>query len=211
MAEETPVAAAQAAENAQQTSQAEGQSTTAASQADEGNDQSNLSQDQLLELNKKLLAEKRDANKEAQKMRADLKALQEAESKRQEADMSELDKAKKLATDAEARIGSIQARLVQAEVRSVAASLGFADASIASKLIDSSQLNLDDEGMPTNAKELLEGLLKDHPYLKGQTSGLPATQRAGSGAAGADRSEEDKAKEAAGHFPFLARKLAAKP
>lgn len=205
MAEETPTAAAQAAENAQNPSPAESQ-TPAASQADDkGDDTANLSQEQVLELNKKLLSEKRDANKEAQKLRADLKALQDADSKRKEAEMSDLEKATSKATEMETRMASIQARLITAEIKSTAASLGFADPAIAAKLIDAQELTLDDEGLPTNAKEVLEKLLKAHPYLK--QGGLPATNRAAAG--GAERTEDQKRKEAADNFPFLKRRQAA--
>lgn len=56
-------------------------------------------------------------------------------------------------------------RLIGAEIRTQAAVLGFVDADDALKLIDRSELKVDDKGNVTGVKEALEALAKAKPHL----------------------------------------------
>lgn len=67
-----------------------------------------------------------------------------------------------------------QERTIHYEVQSHAAKLGIVDPEAAVKLLDWSQLEYDDDGMPKNAQKLLQELVKAKPYLASAYSGSPA-------------------------------------
>jgi hypothetical protein len=71
-----------------------------------------------------------------------------------------------------------QERLNETELRAQAAHLGFIDLADATRLIDTADLEHDEDGVPTNAREVLEKLLKAKPYLA-KSSGKPTPTSGG--------------------------------
>jgi len=68
-------------------------------------------------------------------------------------------------------------RLIKAEVKVISAQLGIIDSDAALALMDKGKVKVNDSGDVEGAKEALEALLKDKPYLKGQ----PDNNKVGSG------------------------------
>lgn len=124
-----------------------------------------------------------DLRKENATHRTRLKSFEEEERKRQEAQLSEQQKLEKRLADAQAERDnlrlSVQDRLLAKEVRAVAAELGFADPADALGLLPRSELELDDDGEPTNARTLLEKLAKAKPYLMKQQGAARASSSGG--------------------------------
>ena len=89
--------------------------------------------------------------------------------KLKDAQLSETDRAKKEATDALAKAQQLEADLksarVQAGIAVQANGLKIVDADAAYRLLDQGAIQFDDQGKPTNLKELLAQLIKDKPYL----------------------------------------------
>lgn len=132
-------------------------------------------------------AERQAANKEAQGMRAKLKALEDAEAKRAEANLSEQEKAIKRAEAAEARAQELETRhreiTVRSAVQAAATQAGIIDPDAAYKLIDTGKITLDDSGNVNGVTEAVKALVDAKPYLIGQSGGSGATnqQRGGAG------------------------------
>ncbi len=108
------------------------------------------------------------------------KRLQEIEDK----DLSESEKLKRerdeAVTKATAAQTQAQQRIIRAEVKNVAVDLEFQDPSDAARFIDSEALKFDEDGEPTNVRELLEDVLKAKPYLKkAESAGGEGTKGAG--------------------------------
>jgi len=59
----------------------------------------------------------------------------------------------------------MQERIIRYEVERQATLLGIIDPDAAARLLDTSKLEYDEEGIPKNAKALLETLLKQKSYL----------------------------------------------
>lgn len=68
-------------------------------------------------------------------------------------------------------------RLIKAEVKLISAELGIIDSDAALALMDKGKVKVNDSGDVEGAKEALEALLKDKPYLKGQ----PGNNQVGGG------------------------------
>lgn len=96
-------------------------------------------------------------------------AFEKAQADVEAANLSDIDKANKRAAEAEAllndRTRASQERIINYEIRLNAANLGIVDPEAAVKLLDWSKLKYDDDGIPTNAAELVQALVKDKPYL----------------------------------------------
>lgn len=118
------------------------------------------------------------ANAEAAKHRKDAKELAAFKEQIESEKLSQQEKLEKKLADLQKthddHLLRTQERIVTTEIRAQAASLGFADLSDAIRLIDRSELEYDDDGAPTNAKEVLESLLKAKPYLAPKQQGKPA-------------------------------------
>ncbi len=111
----------------------------------------------------------------------------------------------KLAKQSET-VSALKARIVGHEIEKAAAGLGFRDPDLAHKLIDANELELDDEGIPTNAEELLKAELKKRPYL-GKEGGSGGSNPAG----GANKaSEGSKDEELLAAFPALRQRIPAR-
>ena len=85
--------------------------------------------------------------------------------------MSELEKAQRRISEyqqqeAEWQIERQQWRIAQA-VQTHAARLGIVDVDAASRLLDTSALDYDESGNPTNADALLAAMLEQRPWLRG--------------------------------------------
>ncbi len=60
-------------------------------------------------------------------------------------------------------------RLINAEIREIGAQLGLIDTEAAFALMDKSQVFVDDSGSVNGVREALQELIKNKPYLAGQT------------------------------------------
>lgn len=131
--------------------------------------------------------------KENATYRTRLKALEAAEEERKAASLSEQEKrqkvfeeAQKAATEAAAQL---QATRLQLAVEKAARKAGIVDEDAAFRLLDTSALERDEAGVPTNVEALLEKLLKERPWLAspppaaGGSGGSSAAPARGRGAA----------------------------
>lgn len=134
-------------------------------------------------------------------LRADLKKFEDKERERSDADKSELEKAHLKLAAAEKAHEESQAKLrrtlIAQAIERAAAKHNARDPEVVAKLIDYEALEVDDDGTPTNAEDLVKTLLKDKPYLVADVAdqptsrnGVPATPRS----SGAPK-REDKIKE----------------
>lgn len=121
------------------------------------------------ESEKAALAELKAAKKRLQELEA-------AEEERANAELSEKErlekelatareKAAELESAAKAREAEINKRLIQAEVRAVAATMAFATPEDAYHLADLSEVTIGEDGAVQGVKKALEKLAKDKPYL----------------------------------------------
>lgn len=116
--------------------------------------------------------------RDAQKRLAEYEAAQRAA---EEAQMSELEKAQRRLSEYQAQeaqwtLERQQWRLAQA-VQMHAARLGIVDVDAAGKLLDTSALEYDENGQPTNTETLLTAMLELRPWLRGAQS-TPAMPQA---------------------------------
>jgi len=116
----------------------------------------------------RIIAELRKENAAARKLKADIEQQQkEAEL----AKLGETEKLQKQLTDTQAQLGekerANQERVIRYEVQLQAAALGVDPLYLdkIARLIDRNEIKTDDEGMPTNVKELLDKLVKEMPAL----------------------------------------------
>lgn len=115
------------------------------------------------------LEEARKLRRENQTLRQRQKQLDEAEEAAKAAQLSEVERTKrehdKLKAEHDAYRATTQKQMVRYEVAAAAASLNIIHPDAAAKLLDESELEYDEDGKPTNARALLEKLLKNMPYL----------------------------------------------
>jgi len=116
----------------------------------------------------RIIAELRKENAAARKLKADIEQQQkEAEL----AKLGETEKLQKQLTDTQAQLSekerANQERVIRYEVQLQAAALGVDPLYLdkIARLIDRNEIKTDDEGMPTNVKELLDKLIKEMPAL----------------------------------------------
>jgi len=104
----------------------------------------------------------------------ELEALVQAKNAAKEAEMSELQKAQERAAQLEKQLADAaekqKALMTQSDITAKAAKLGIIDPDAAYRLLDTSKLEYDEAGQPTNSEALLTALLKDKPYLAGSGS-----------------------------------------
>jgi hypothetical protein len=124
------------------------------------------------------LDEARKLRSEAQSLRKRMKAFEDAEQAARDAQLSEVERTKaqhaKLQAEHETYKRASQERLVRYEVAMHAQRLGIIHPDAAAKLLDWSELEYDDDGIPKNADKLLEKLLKQMPYLAHAATPAPA-------------------------------------
>lgn len=112
----------------------------------------------------------RDAEKRATDAEAALQTKNDAEK-------TELQRAQDAAAAAEqqrdAALATANIRLVNAAVIAAAAKAGAVDPTVVSRLVDSTDITVGDDGTISGATEAVEALLVQHAYLKGAALGTP--------------------------------------
>lgn len=143
------------------------------------------------------LEEARKLRREAQGLRKRLAELEKVENDRQQAALSESDKAQKRAAELQQQLDAVkqqyQQEIVRYQVMLQASTLGVVDPEGAAKLLDWTSLEFDDDGRPTNTDKALRDLLKAKPYLVKveQTSAPNANVRNGNEKKDAANREEE--------------------
>lgn len=116
-----------------------------------------------------LQRELQEARREAAKYRTEKQKLEAWKTEREQAEMTETERQKQQLTEYEKRVADMQAELRETRLRGLvettAARLGFANPSLAPKLIADAAVEYDDAGKPTNVERLLTDLLASEPYL----------------------------------------------
>lgn len=115
-------------------------------------------------LAEKFKKDKSDANAEAARLRAENKALKDAEEARNREKMSDIEKAQADAKKAADDLAAEKLVNLNLKIENAAARLGFADPADAVGLIDRTKLDKDNSNVDT----LLKAVLEAKPYLKGQ-------------------------------------------
>lgn len=128
------------------------------------------------------------AQKQAAASRSELKAIKDAEATKEAATQTEAQRLARHVAELEAKQKELETRArlktLEAAVAKQALLLGIIDPDVAVKLLDTDDLDIDDEtGEPKNIEAALKALIKAKPYLAKQ----PDTATPGSinGAAGA--------------------------
>ena len=125
----------------------------------------------------------RKLRSEAEAMRKRLKAYEAAEEAAKLAALSETEKLNKQHADLQAKHDKLEQkykeRVISAEVQLAAAELGIVHPEKVARLIDTKELEYEEDGTtPKNAKALVENLLKEMPELTGEKQAPPsATQQ----------------------------------
>lgn len=135
------------------------------------------------------LDEARKLRSEAANLRKRLKAFEDAESQRQQSQLSEQEKLQKQLADLQAQREADVERLLIADIRLQAAELGVQPQYLKrlAGMLDWDDLQTDEQGNPTNLKELIGVVLKEMPFLTGR-GGMPPQQQQASGATNPARS-----------------------
>lgn len=115
----------------------------------------------------------KNATEELDRHRKNAKKLaeyEEAERQAKEAQLSEIERTTKkyqeLQSQHDTYVKSMQERIVRYEVEKEAGKLGIIDPDAATKLLDWSQIEYEEDGTPKNADKLLAALVKQRPWLK---------------------------------------------
>lgn len=122
---------------------------------------------------RKALTSERNINKSA---KAELKKLQDADSKRKKEAMSELDRTKTERQEALDQVTGLQAKLKTERIESAvlfeAAKIGFVTPQDAIKLVDQADFKYDEEsGKVDGVAKALKALAESKPYLVGKKAG----------------------------------------
>lgn len=129
-----------------------------------------------LERTRKALA---DANKEAAARRKKLEAFEAQEAKRKQAEMTELERAEARLNELEKRVQEAEAgrkqALVRAAVIAQATAQGFRDPEDALRYLDTSEVEITEEGKVSDVSALLKELGKQKPYLLQPQGSVGAT------------------------------------
>lgn len=157
------------------------------------------------ELKERLLAEtgkRAEAVKAEKALRERIAAFEKAEEERKKAAMTEVERAKAEKAEADKAIEALRATNLDLVIQGIARDLGFKYADDGTRFIDRSKLTIDANGVPQNAKELLEEVLKARPELKAG-GGVPTTNPANPGGGASPAATDAKVKEAVEMFPAL--------
>ena len=127
------------------------------------------------------LDEARKLRSEAQSLRKRLKAFEDEEAKRTQAQMSETERLQQQLAEVQSAQEDYVAQIISNEVSLQAAQMNFRADRLdkVALLFDWDALEIDDNGTPTNVKELLEKLGKEMPELL-QGQGRSASTGGGS-------------------------------
>lgn len=147
-----------------------------------------------LERTRKALA---DANKEAAARRKKLEAFEAQEAKRKQAEMTELERAEARLNELEKRVQEAEAgrkqALVRAAVIAQATAQGFRDPEDALRYLDTSEVEITEEGRVSDVSALLKELGKQKPYLL-QPQGSVGATNPGRGQAQGETPEQRRAR-----------------
>lgn len=175
---------------------------------DDKDDLTKLDADALRERLAKEIEDRKAANREAQTLRSRATTAEKALKEKTDAELSELERAQKKATELETENARLAAESRNARILAKASTMGFADPADAVALLDRSQLK-DDE---SNLGDLLEALKKAKPHLV--TDGKSKLPGKGSGGNPGNQleaqAEEEKRKSMGGLFPTIGRRLGTK-
>ena len=101
----------------------------------------------------------------------ELSAIVQKSREREQAEMTELQKAQAANAELEKRLeqaaAAQKALAMQSDIVALSAKLGIVDADAAYRLLDKGAIEFDANGKPTNTEALLNDLLKAKPYLAG--------------------------------------------
>lgn len=154
----------------------------------------------LAELNKVRRALK-DVNAESAGRRKRLEDLEAAEAARQQAQMSEAERAtaaaRKLNEELAARdqhIAKLQEQSIRYEVMLAAQAMQIVDPDAAFALMDRGSLEIGEDGRPKNVETALKALVKTKPYLVRQAQAAPPNINAQAGSRRED-SDQGRAEE----------------
>ena len=120
-----------------------------------------------------LKAKLAQANREAAKYRKERNTAQAELKKRTDAELSEVEREKKRADEAEIKLTESMARVQSANLR-VALSqhkVGIVDTDTAALLLTQRGIEFDDEGQPQDIETAIDTLVKDKPFLAGAGTG----------------------------------------
>lgn len=118
--------------------------------------------------------------REAAASRRALKELEAWKQEREQADLSDLDRARAENEAARAQLEALQKQIrgerLQNAVMSSASKAGVVDPEAAFRLLDLDAIEYDESGTPSNLDSVVKQLIKSRPYLKPQPSaGNPAS------------------------------------
>jgi len=140
--------------------------------------------------------------REAAENRTKLRALEAAEKKRQEAEMTESQKLQARVTELEANLTAREAQLRETTLRTAvtaaAIEAGASNPSVLVRLIDPSAVEYAEDGSPKNLKKLVEGLKAQVPALFKPTTPGGSADAGASGKAGGAPSMNDLIRQRAG-------------
>jgi hypothetical protein len=112
-----------------------------------------------------------DFERDNAKYRERLRTFEQAEQERQQASLSELQKAQQKIAELEQldadRAEKLQSERLRYRVEAGAAKRQFVDPEAAYALLDRSKVEFDDEGHPRNVDALLQQMAKERPWLTG--------------------------------------------
>lgn len=135
------------------------------------------------------LEEAKKLRSEAASLRKRLKAFEESEAKRSDAEKTEAQRAADRLAALEAELNTERsarrALLVQSTAATAARKLGFRNPDLAQRLISANDVEFGDDGTPTNIERLLGDAAKEFPDLVSGTTdygGGPRGQAPGAGA-----------------------------
>jgi hypothetical protein len=115
------------------------------------------------------IAQLREIERKAKADARELATLKAAQQAREDADLSEKDRATKRTAELEAQLKdtttTYRTKLLRLTAEGVARDLRFRDPKLAVRLLDLDAVELDDDGEPTNLPALLKAELKANPYL----------------------------------------------
>ena len=126
------------------------------------------------------------AQRQAAESRIELKAIRDAEQTKADAELDETTRLTKRQKELELEVEKLtkQARraVLEAAIVKQAITLGIHDPDAAVKLLDTDELELDDEGEPKNVESALKALIKAKPYLATKPeAGTPGSLNGGAG------------------------------
>lgn len=146
------------------------------------------------------------ANREAAERRKKIEEMEAAETKRKEAELTELERLKAKTVEAEARLETMAARLresaIRQEVMVQAGKLAFVDADDAFRLADLSGVEVGEDGKVIGVEAALRALAKQKPHLLKPAGNAPNINAGASGRSSAATPAEIAVRKRAEYAPI---------